>query len=1360
VRRLLAIAMVLVFLLPAIPAHSAPSGTPDTAIDPFIASKIDPAVLKNLGDGGTIEVIVRLVPMPEDVAAKVGGDHDRAVQALKSWAATTQRDVASLVESLGGEVVRAFWIDNVLLVRVPAEALMELASHPSVVKIFPNFEVHIIEPVSKNALKIGPDQTVESWGIYKINAPDAWAKGYLGQGVRIATLDTGVDVTHPALEGKMLTLDPNDPTYPGGWMEFDFDGNPVCSEPHDTHGHGTHVSGTALGGDTSDVLIGVAPSATLMHGLVLPGGSGTFASVLAGIEWAVEPYDCDGNPTGLPAHVISMSLGASGYYGNELLPAIENALLSNVIVVAAIGNDGPYTSSNPGNIWGVYGIGATDENDEVAWFSSGEVVNWPNPPDTWPFYDTYPPTYIKPDFSAPGVGITSAVPGGGYEAWSGTSMATPHVAGTVALILEAMGVLDFNYEDLPETVYEILNASSVDLGDPGQDIRYGWGRIDAAEAVSIAETYAKPGGVEGYVFDAVDNTTVSWAFVHVVEINKTVQVSPEGYFKIGLDPGNYTLVVGGWGYENTTVTVEVIVLDGIIVGQVVDATNGTPIAGANVTVVELNQTAITDENGTFTFTVPPGTYTLTATAEGYQENSTTVRVGENETVVVAIALTPETASPGGTIPISPPTWLQPNLYTYVEVYLQRLPHGFVTGTVLTPEGTPIEGARITVDGTPVSATTGPDGTFTVWLPEGEYTIIVSATAYYEQVFTVTVAANETVDLGEIILVPMPKIAILYDYQLKPVLESYGFYVETFTDPYEAADAILTGEYDVFIWAGHYAAPFPTHDEFMAVHDALLETGTGAVWLDSWGFAGYGIASLSYHTGDPAARSDGWGMGLVYVDVIADHPIFMGVDTSQPVLILNWTGADFSWFDYFSGEVLANLVVESSELGPAIGVKIHEDGTKWVLLASFAPTQWNDISIFTEDAITIIVNSVRYAMAEPLNVTLSNNTVKVGDEVTITVEGGQPLTTYEVYLDDISMGTVTTDEQGTAELTITVPLLPGGEHMVRVFNYTVMQEGVATLTIIPDLAVDPVEIPSPWTVEINITGMGVYENFYIYLDSNWLTTLVADENGHYEGLLNIPAVAPGAHELRIVNLTGHVLAAAEITVTEQAGVGDIADQLSAIQSQLNTINSKIDSKSGQILARLNDLAGLIENSKQETIAVINTKTGTILAKLDELNASISQVVIDRSGEIILILDTKLGAMQASLDALNATVTGVMTDELGNVYATLDTRLGQFEAKLDALNASIADVIVTSKGEIIAVIDDGFTQTHVVLANIQDQLAGIQQEMAQIDDNLMQEIEPEMKSLEEDVNNAKTLSYAATGTAVAAAGLAAFSLIRRP
>ncbi len=1689
-RLIAALAAVALLLLPAaLPlTHSAPAG--GVAADLEAAAKIHPAFYKKLqslaGDEEVV-VVVRLAPLPKPAADYVRGNYQLAVETLREWARATQEPFIDYVESLGGEVLRTFWIDNIVLVKIRASQVPLLASHPHVVKVFENFEVHLIEPVAERDASVKPGQQVSSWGIFKIDAPGAWAKGYTGEGVRIATLDTGVDITHPALEGKMFTLDPNDPYYPGGWMEFDENGNPVCSQPHDTHGHGTHVSGTALGGDMSEILIGVAPGAQLMHGLVIPGGGGTFAQVLAGIEWAVAPYDCDGEPTGYPAHVISMSLGASSYYGNELLPGIENALLANIIVVAAIGNDGPDTSSNPGNVWGVFGIGATDIDDNVAWFSSGEVVNWPSPPSEWPFYDTYPSTYIKPDFSAPGVDITSAVPGGGYEAWSGTSMATPHVAGTVALILQAMGVLDFNFEDLPETVYEILNESSVDLGDPGQDTRYGWGRINASAAVTIAEQYAKISGVEGYVFDAVDSQPIAWAKVHVVEVNETYTVNRDGYFKIPLDPGNYTLVFHAWGYENKTIQVEVIVLNGTIAGLVYDAQTGDPIAGATVEVVEANATVYTDENGTFQVTVLPGTYTLHVSADGYYNETLTVDVGENETVIVQIPLqrmangtiagwvtdastgdpianatvwvyvndqpvyaytnasgyyelevpvgtyTVYAAKPGYqqasqpnvtvyenetvivnfTLEPIPPTvavvgnvhyytqphlaaivaslgydvveyenasdlvadwadglvypkvviidhwssdryslvdlqvildlfalaeasgstlifldtsysgytgaymlhqyeadieaegypapdsyaisypspeyvlvyvqdpdhplfqnvtydneteywfyladtvesyyadymifnftddnvtilalvndtyngrvgvgvavwtspsgapwfflaswgesyWMQyyepgsdgvysnystlivlenavrigmetvspgiapdraaqllsqlkpllepaepvePSLYTYIEVYLERQPYGYVTGVVVTEDGEPIAGAKVSAVGTPQSTLTDENGTFTMWLPEGNYTIEVSAEAYYPVYINVTVEANATVDLGVIELEAMPRIAILYDYQLGSFLRQHGYYVVSYDDPYQLAADVAAGLFDLVIWAGHYGTPFPTSSEFWAVVNATESRRISVIWLDSWGYYGYGVKALSAYTGDPATVDDSWGAGNVYIEVLQSHPILEGFEPGQLVEIIAYSDADFAWYDGFTGINLATIVVGGQTYGYGIGYKITESGAKWILLSSFVPTQWNDISYFTEDALRIILNAVEYGLMEPLNVTLSKTEAAVGDEVTVHVAGGQANATYEVYFDDALLGTLQVDENGTGSFTFTVPLVPGGSHTVRVVNETLGQEGLATLRVTAKVAVSPTLVEAPGLVNIEITGLQPSETVHVYLDANWLSKLIMNSSGAFEGVLNIPLVASGTHIIAVVLDNGTVVAEAQLTVTSK--LDEIGSDVKSLKTMLSNVQGS--------------LAGLIESSKGEILAAIQTSTGRILVKLDDINSSIAGIVITATGDVKALLDTRIGAVEAGLDALKAEIIGVVQDEAGNLYAVLNTSFGEVLARIDAVNATIVGVTVNAKGEIIATVTDGFNTVNVKLGEIATALDSISAKIDEATENLAEQLAPELEAAKETAETARTTSIAAGAVAAIAAVAAAYGIIRKP
>jgi len=359
----------------------------------------------------------------------------------------------------------------------------------------------------------------------------------------VAVLDTGVDISHPDLAGKMWTDNHADPTYPGGWIEFDLHGNVVGgSTPHDTHGHGTHVSGTVLGGDDSGIAIGVAPDATLMHALVLPGDGGEFAQVIAGMQWSIKPFDQYGDPAGEAAAVVNMSLGEYGYHDAFIGP-VWNMKAAGVVPVAAIGNrpppppdyeppppwPSPPYSRSPGNVYECFGIGATDRQEQV-WFenpdegSGGEVIEWPS---------SHPQPYIKPDFSAPGVDVYSAAPGG-YATLSGTSMAAPHVAGTVALMLEANSSLSV------DEIYEILKDTAVwydEYYPAPPDIRYGWGRIAAFEAVWLAA----PTGVYGLVYDADTGWCLVGASVEVHETGQAVYTDSGGTYSVSLHPGTYTL---------------------------------------------------------------------------------------------------------------------------------------------------------------------------------------------------------------------------------------------------------------------------------------------------------------------------------------------------------------------------------------------------------------------------------------------------------------------------------------------------------------------------------------------------------------------------------------------------------------------------------------------------------------------------------------------------------------------------------------------------------------------------------------------------------------------------------------------------
>ncbi|MEM2009728.1 MAG: carboxypeptidase regulatory-like domain-containing protein [Thermosphaera sp.] len=1682
--------------------------------------KIHPNLLKNIESmppEELVEVVIRLKPLPDETKISVTGRYELAVSSLKSWAYITQEPIVRLINAKGGYVLNRFWLDNVVLARVPASMVKLLATHPDVVKIFENFKVEVIKPVEK--MKVIESQ-VSSWGIFKIRANEAWALGYTGQGIRIAVLDTGVDISHPALSGKMLTLDPSSPYYPGGWMEFDSAGNPVLSVPHDTDGHGTHTSGTALGGNTENILIGVAPGATLMHGLVLPGGGGTFAQVLAGMQWTVEPFYLVGGtpvPTGLPAHVVSMSFGANEYYGNELLPAIKNMLLANIIPIASIGNSGPGTSGNPGNIWGVFGIGATDINDNVASWSSGKIVTWPSPPESWPFFDTYPSTYIKPDFSAPGVSIVSSVPGGGYEAWSGTSMACPHVSGLVALILQAAGWMYFDVPDVPEKVYIILNSTAVDFGDPGLDTRYGWGRIDALEAVSKAREYAKKTGVEGFVTDSVSGEPIPWALVRVLETNQTFYVNGSGFYRIPLDPGTYTLQFEAWGYESFNTTVEVVLLNGTITGLVLDALSGYPIANATVTVMELNLTVLTDEDGLYTVKVPPGTYDLLAEAVGYQPLQLSVTVDEAEIVIVNFPLYPlgngtlwgyvydattsqpiadaivytfvnntlvynttdssgyyELSLPSGqyvvraykpgyvekevTVVIAPlvavrqdfnlesippsvivlanvdfdtsphlrlivenlglpvleyndmdvlvqdwvngvinpavividhtkpspysyptnttllafhlladyagtsliwlctsysgypgiyvlmihnstlvangypapvsrlfayptpsnvvvemlntthpifngvepdippdkfylatltssyadyvvynftdPTgrlnllgyvrdlrteyphyfgvgvaewvsnsnvswfylgswaesyWMQylepgadgmyssntkkvlenaimlgwsqatstsirvrgdfeklaralmlatnrevkpglvaecgvvKNIYTRVDVTLNRLPHGFVEGFVLGSDGIPLSNAIIQVLGTPVKVKTDVNGFFSTWLPEGAYTLLIQAAGYRSAYIEVEVLVNATVNLGEIVLKRLPRIGIMWDYagSFKNFFEANGWYAASYTNLTQLTEDVLAGLIDVVIYSGDYGVPFPTSSEFQAFLNATMSRKVGVVWMDSYGSYGYGIKVLNRELGDPASVGFSWGAGQVYVVVEASHPIFRGYPPGSTVMINSYSSADFSWFSDFSGVVIGSILVGGSVRGAGVAYKEFDNGVKWVLLSSFAITSWNTPDTFTPNFWNIVYNSVRWIIMKPLNVAIDNKLLHVGDSYTLIITGALPNDTLLIMIDGNIIGLTTADENGSAIYSGEIPLIPGGMHLFEVVNIDETHYGSVDFTVLPKLEIQPEAIVVPGRVHLTVTGLSSHQTFYVYLDSNFLTVSTANMSGARSLVLNIPLVDEGVHEISITDLLGEPLVIGSVNTlsklemifanTQQAislletlnaeiiGVRDntvlintslglVNAKLETILNMLSSLDAKIvglndsvvliDTKIGLLNVSLASLIQVADEIKMEVIgvrdntALINTSLGLVNAKVDTLieNLGLLDAKISLLNQTVLLIKTKVGEIdvsvnefQAMLSSMNASLVSLIRDEGGRIYGLVNTTRGNILIEIDALKQILNNKLPISTEDLSAGISD-IKNTLNNVANNVEQLQG--------------------------------------------------------
>ncbi|WP_290812512.1 S8 family serine peptidase [Halovivax sp.] len=481
------------------------------------------------GGGDVEEVVVRA----EDVEVPFFAADADAVEELRAKAAEAQEPIVDYVaETDGLEVTNRFWLANALLLEVDgAEVDLDaLRSLDGVSEVHANHAFELPGPAA-GSTRDGADGA--TYGLNQINAPDAWgAFGTRGEGARIAVLDTGVDPDHPDLE-----IDPDD------FAEFDGDGEEVDADPHDTGMHGTHVSGTVVGAEepAGDVpSYGVAPEATLMHGLVLPGGGGTFAQIIGGMEWAVE-NDAD---------AINMSLGAGGYHG-EMIEPIRNAEAAGTLVIAASGNDGAGTSGSPGNVHDSLAVGASDENEAIADFSSGETIDTETAwgvlaPSEWP------DEYVVPDVSAPGVDVLSAIPvdyaDDEYDAVSGTSMASPHVAGLLALMQSAA-------EDAfdPSQAKAALTTTGWKPADEsdGQDTRYGHGIVDALHATSRV---AAESGVEGTVADG-DGDPIAGATVELDGF--PTETDADGAYTLRALAGTYEVTADAFGYAPVTATVDV-----------------------------------------------------------------------------------------------------------------------------------------------------------------------------------------------------------------------------------------------------------------------------------------------------------------------------------------------------------------------------------------------------------------------------------------------------------------------------------------------------------------------------------------------------------------------------------------------------------------------------------------------------------------------------------------------------------------------------------------------------------------------------------------------------------------------------------
>lgn len=403
---------------------------------------------------------------------KAGQDSIKMLQKSDVYDAAMARMIKPAKKSQKDRPIpKPFWTSRAMPMQLAKSELKDLAEVSQIKSVQINRKLNLPPLMETQPLGAETEDILSTaWGLQALNALSAWGvHGAKGKGVLVGVLDTGIDAEHPDLKGKV----PH-------WAEFDSIGNQVDSDPHDSDEHGTHCAGTIVGGRESGRAIGVAPEAKIAAGLVLDGeNGGSDAQVLAGIDWAVEKG----------VDVLSMSLGGL-VFDSSTPPTYTEAILScieaGIPVVAAIGNEGEQTTGSPGNDMFALSVGAVDHANRVAGFSGGR---------TQILFESdfiqsqfLPLPYSKPEVSAPGVSILSSVPGGDWKAFNGTSMATPHVAGAIALLLSATKIRDLESgSQLAFAIRDLIIGSVDDRGESGQDHRYGFGTVDALRAIDFAK---------------------------------------------------------------------------------------------------------------------------------------------------------------------------------------------------------------------------------------------------------------------------------------------------------------------------------------------------------------------------------------------------------------------------------------------------------------------------------------------------------------------------------------------------------------------------------------------------------------------------------------------------------------------------------------------------------------------------------------------------------------------------------------------------------------------------------------------------------------------------------------------------------
>ena len=462
----------------------------------------------------------------EQLSPEKGGPPDGLVKVLIGFKEKPGPAEQALIKGLGGKIKYTYNLIPAIAASVPEVAIEALKKNPNITNVEFDSQVFALE------------QTLP-WGVDRIDAEVVHASEdeNKGDGVKVAIIDSGIDYNHPDLYDN----------YAGGWdfVNGDNDLNDSTHDgPMDDNGHGTHVAGIVAALDNGIGVVGVAPEASLYALKALNSeGVGYVSDVVLAIQWA----------TVKEIQVINMSLG--GRKNIFLEEACNLAYLDGLLIVAAAGNGGAV--DYPAAYSSVIAVSATDSNDNLAYFSS---------------------TGKQVELAAPGVNINSTLLGNTYsgETWSGTSMASPHVAGTAALVL-ATG--DFLTNDEVRTQ---LQRTAEDIGLSTRE--QGYGLVDAAKAAGLSSVIPDPPPVGGTM--RVDSIDMEEEF-------RIVEAGPNAF---------YTAIATVNIVDTDEVAVEGATVYGTWSEATSDTDSGVTDASGQVS-LESNKVKNPKSGTTFTFTV-------------------------------------------------------------------------------------------------------------------------------------------------------------------------------------------------------------------------------------------------------------------------------------------------------------------------------------------------------------------------------------------------------------------------------------------------------------------------------------------------------------------------------------------------------------------------------------------------------------------------------------------------------------------------------------------------------------------------------------------------------------------------------------